>query len=173
MPPGVYHTPGGESEGRGVPAALIELHQLPLDVSGPSVGRAPLPVPALTQDPGVGVVGQAPVEDLEELAAERGVLDGDDQLYPVVEVAGHEIRGADVDARLRARALERVDPRVLEEAPDHRDDLDVLRDARDARPQSADAPYVQLDGHAGLGGAVEGPDRARVEQRVHLHADAS
>ena len=45
---------------------------------------------------------------------------GVDQLDPVVEVARHQVGGADVDARRLAVALERVDPRVLEEAPDDR-----------------------------------------------------
>ena len=68
-------------------------------------------------------------------------------------------------------ALEREDPRVLEEAPDDRDDADVLADALDARPQAADAADVEVDRHAGLRRAVQRADAAPVDERVHLHRD--
>ena len=57
---------------------------------------------------------------------------GVEQLDARVEVARHQVGRADVD-RVVAVALEGVDPRVLEEAADDRDDADVLRHAR-ARP---------------------------------------
>ena len=72
------------------------------------------------------------------------VLDRRDQLDPVVEVARHQVGGADEDAGLLA-ALEGVDPRVLEEAADDRDDPDVLRDPGHARAQAADAAHVEVD----------------------------
>ena len=60
------------------------------------------------------------------------VLDRREQLDAGVEVARHEVGRADVDRRL-AVALEGVDPRVLEEPADDRDDADVLRHALHAR----------------------------------------
>ena len=71
------------------------------------------------------------------------VLDRDHELDAVVEVARHQVGRAGEDAGL-AGALERVDARVLEEAAEHRDDLDVLGDALDARAQGADAAHVEL-----------------------------
>src|SRR6185312_9452238 len=88
-----------------------------------------------------------------------------------VEVAWHQVRRADVDLPVPV-TLEGVDPGVLEEAPDDRDDADVLGYARDARPQAADAADVEVDRHAGLRGGVQRADAAAVDQRVHLQGDA-
>ena len=55
--------------------------------------------------------------------------------------------------------LNTIDPAVLQEAIDDAADADVLGDARQARPQAADAAHDQVDRHAGLAGAVQGLDR--------------
>ena len=68
---------------------------------------------------------------------------------------------------LRAFA-EHQDAAVLQEAVDDAADADVFRDARQPRPQAADAADQQVDRHAGLAGAVEGLDRAAVDERVEL-----
>ena len=88
--------------------------------------------------PGVGVVGEAALEHVEQLGLQLRVLDRRDQLDPAVEVARHQVGGAHQNPRLLA-ALEGVDARVLEEAADDRDDADVLRDPRHPGPQAADA----------------------------------
>src|ERR1041384_7207499 len=69
-------------------------------------------------------------------------------------------------------ALEGVDARVLEEAPDDRDDADVLAQPLDPGLERADAAHVELDRHARLRSLVERADALLVDERVHLHADA-
>src|SRR3954451_14515636 len=128
----------------------MEIHQLALNVSRVAVRTAPSPRAVLPQNPGVGVVRETAFQDVEELLADAGVLDRRDQLDSVVEGSRHQIGGAREHALLFARALEGVDPRVLEEAPHNRDDLDVVRDAGYARPQGADPAHVQLYLHTGL-----------------------
>ena len=66
-----------------------------------------------------------------DLRLQLRVFDRGDQLDAAVEVARHQVGGADQHAGLVA-ALEGVDARVLEEAADDRDDADVLRDPRHA-----------------------------------------
>ena len=66
---------------------------------------------------------------------------------------------------------EHQDAAVFEEAVDDAADADVFRDARQPRPQAADAADHQVDRHAGLAGAVEGLDRAAVDDRVELGED--
>ena len=88
--------------------------------------------PSAVELPGVGVVGEAALEHVEQLRLQVRVFDRRDQLDPAVEVARHQVGRADQDPRLVA-ALEGVDARVLEEAADDRDHADVLRDAP-ARP---------------------------------------
>ena len=60
---------------------------------------------------------------------------------------------------------------VLKEAADDGSDLDVLRQARDAGPQAADAAYNELDRDAGLTRAIERVDHRLVDQRVELCPD--
>ncbi len=88
----------------------------------------------------------------------------------MVEVAGHEVGGGDVHGVL-SFALEGVDARVLEQAPDDRHDPDVLGDAGQAGAQAADAPHVELHLDARLRGGVQRADAAPVDERVHLHGD--
>ena len=91
----------------------------------------------------------------DELLANPRVLNRRHELDPVVEIARHQVGRADVDALGLAVALERVHARVLEEAADDRDDLDVLRDAGHTGTQSADPAHVDLHLDPGLRGAVE------------------
>src|SRR3954447_19424906 len=153
-------------------ARLVAEHELALDRARlVSPLGAPVPDVVRAEVPGVRVVRQRALERIEQVVAQRRVLDRRHQLDPRVEVARHEVGRADVDLGL-AVALEGQDPRVLEEAADDRVDADVLRDARHARHQAADAADVQVDGHAGLRGAVQRADAAPVDQRVELHRDA-
>ena len=66
---------------------------------------------------------------------------------------------------------EAVDARMLEEAADDALHVDVLGEARNARPQAADAAHDEVDLHAGLARLVERVDDLAVDQRVHLHPD--
>jgi hypothetical protein len=61
---------------------------------------------------------------------------------------------------------------VFEEAADDRAHADVLRQARHAGTQRADAAHDQVDLDAGLAGFIQGLDDLGFEQRVHLGDDA-
>src|SRR4029079_11967228 len=111
--------------------------------------------------PGAGVVGEGAVESIGELILVAWVVNRCDQLDSVVEVARHQIRGSDVD-RVLVGTLEGIDPRMLEEAANHRDHADVLRDALDSGPQRADAPDVEVHLHAGLRRPIESTDAGRI-----------
>ena len=65
------------------------------------------------------------------------------------------------------------DARVLEEPPDDRFDADVLRHARHAGPQAANAAHHQIDFHALVGGAIERVDDLGMHQRVELGPDGA
>ena len=125
-------------------ARSVALDQLSLDDARLAVRAARRVHSRRRRAPSVGVVGERAVEDVERARRGPCLEDRGHQLDPVVEVARHQVGGADVDARRLAVALERVDPRVLEEAADDRDDLDVLRDARDPGAQRADPAHVEL-----------------------------
>ena len=83
---------------------------------------------------------------------------GATHLDALVEVAGHEVGRADVVRRPAGAGAvaEAVDAGVLEVAAEDRADPDVLRQARHAGAQAADAPQDQVDLHAGLAGARRG-----------------
>ena len=130
--------------------ARVQLDQLPLEVArllaGP--GREPVPRARPRRAPrSSGCPRSARSSTSISSARSSGALDRHGHLDAVVEVARHQVRGGDVDGLL-ALALEGVDARVLEQAPDDRDHADVLRDARHARAQAADAAHVQLHAHA-------------------------
>src|SRR5207248_2839505 len=92
------------------------------------VAIAPRPLRVGVQRPGERVVVEAALERVLELGAQLLALDGREQLDSRIQVAGHQIRGSYVVARLHA-AMERVDARVLEESAHDRDDADRLADA--------------------------------------------
>ena len=66
-------------------------------------------------------------------ADEVRIAHGEHHLDASVEVAGHEVGAAEEDL-LVATVPEPEDAAVLEEAPDHRDHADRLRDSGDPRP---------------------------------------
>ena len=110
--------------------------------------------------PGVGVVGEAALERrraarLAASASSTGVTSS----TRLSRLRG--IRSAEpMQTRVSLAALEGVDPRVLEEAADDRDDADVLRDPGHPGPQAQMPAHVEVDLDAGLRGAVERPDAA-------------
>ena len=69
--------------------------------------RAARPRAVGAELPGVRVVGEAALERVEQVVAQRRVLDRGEQLDARVEVARHEVGGADVDASARRRARTR------------------------------------------------------------------
>src|SRR5262249_3356447 len=82
----------------------------------------------------------------------------------------HEIGAADEHRRVAA-VLEPEDARVLEEAPDDGTNGDAIADARDPRPQAADAADDEIDTYARLRRAVESLDDFVVRQAVQLGDD--
>ncbi len=126
--------------------------------------------------PALLVVEEIRHHDLvEHLLMHRRVEDRQQRLHPAVEVAAHQVRRRDVDPRLgvgQADAVaEGVDPAMLQEPPDDRLDPDVLRQARHAGPEAADAAHHAFDHDAGLAGIVERVDDLGVDQRVALDPD--
>src|SRR5215207_7355334 len=122
----------------------VAVDHLALQVARLAVGAPARPMPVGVQVPGVGVVLEGAVEDVEQVGAQLLLANRGDELDAVVEVAGHQVGRADVDALRLAVALERVDSRVLEEAVDDRDHLDVLRDPLHAWAQGTDPAHVEL-----------------------------
>src|SRR4051794_35903465 len=143
------------------PSDLGLLHHLALHVVRLAVGVPAAPCAVLAESPRIGVVRQAALEDVQHLRANAGVLDRRHELHAVVEVARHEVGRPHEHALLFAGALEGVDARMLQEAPHHGDDLDVVRDARDARSQGADAADVELYVAPRLRGPVQRLDARR------------
>ena len=139
--------------------------------SAPVRGHDPAPRPVGTELPRERGVGELEVEDRLDLGRRQRVVDRRHQLHAVVEVAGHHVRRPDPVVRPPAdRERERAG--VLEEAPDDRDDADVLAHAGDAGAQAGDAADDQVDGHPRLRRAVDRRDDRPVDDGVHLHHDA-
>jgi hypothetical protein len=51
----------------------------------------PVPAPVGAQHPGIGLIEQGGVEDVDEALLDDGVLDGYHHLHPAVEVSLHEV----------------------------------------------------------------------------------
>ena len=116
------------------------------------------------------VVGEAELEDLVDARRERRCLHGHDHLDAALEIARHQVGGADVVARITA-AAEPVDARVLEERPHDRADPDRLGQTRNARPQTAHAAHDQVDLDALSRCLVERVDQLAVGEAVDLDRD--
>ena len=152
-----------------------QLLQPPLRVDTLS-GRDAAPATVGPQHPGVGVVGEDEVEDLEQPRLQLGIAHRHQHLDPPVQVALHQVGRADVQGerwstgpvavpvpvgRVVLRPAEAVDARVLEELADHRAHPDRLGEAGDARAQAAQAAHGQVDRDAGARGAGRGRRSSR------------
>ena len=86
---------------------------------------------------------------VEHLLMHGRIEDRAQRLDAAVEIARHHVGRGDVDRGLRVRqavaGAEAIDAAVLEEAADDRLDPDVLRQARHAGPQAADAAHHEID----------------------------
>ena len=67
----------------------------------------PTPTAIRTELPRVGLVGEHQVQHLEQAGLQLGITDGDQDLDPPVEVAAHQVGGADVDLERQALAHRR------------------------------------------------------------------
>ena len=132
---------------------------------------------AIGQDrPALFVVEEIRQHDLfEQLLVHRRVQDRRQRLDATIEIARHQIGRGNIELGLgRGQAVagaEGIDAGVLEEAPDDRLDADVLRQARNARPQAADAAHDEIDLDAGLARVIERIDDLGIDQRVALAPD--
>ena len=88
-------------------------------------------------------------------------------LDAVVQIAGHQIRRADVVLG-RAGVVEDVHARVLQIPIDNADRLDPLRDALHARLQGTHTAHDQANLHAGVAGFIELHHQLAVDQIVAL-----
>ena len=136
-----------------------------------AAGRAPPLVRAVGLQPAaLHVVGERGVEGGQHLRPALGRAHREEQLDPVVEVARHPVGAREVDL-LVAAVREVEDARVLEEAVDDRDDVDVVARALEPRPEAADPAHVEANADAGPRRVVERADDVLVHERVHLGAD--
>ena len=86
-------------------------------------------------------------QNVADEGTQFGVEDGDEDFDAPVEVAGHEVGAADVQAAFAVGA-EPVGAGVFEEPAHDGGHFDVLADARDAGAQAADAAHLKADAHA-------------------------
>src|SRR5215510_13797420 len=107
--------------------------------------------------PGAALVGELGVEDVAQLGPKPAVLDRDQDLDALLDVALHRVGRADVVLG-PAAVVEVVDPLVLEEPADDADDLDRAGHAVEAGAQPAGVADDEVDGDAALRRAVQRAD---------------
>ena len=122
------------------------------------------------------VVDQIGEHDLvQHLFVHGRVEDRQHRLDAAVEIALHEVGGSDIDMRLAMRqrlaAAKHVNARVFEKASDDGAHADVVRQARHAGPQAADAAHDKIDLHARPACRVERIDDLRIDQSVAFAPD--
>src|SRR5260370_2657667 len=85
-----------------------------------------------------------------------------------IKVTGHQIGRRDIDGRLWVRqtvaAAETINASMFEKAPDNRFDANIFRKPWNARPQAANSPHDEVDGHARGGRLIKGADHDRVDE---------
>src|SRR5215469_6690252 len=172
--PAAWISPGsGSAIGR--PAAQ-PVDQVLLQVTKRLPGRVPvMPGPGAVggQPPRGGALVHGQVDQVAQFGLLRRVRHPDQRLHPPVEVAVHQVCGTDPDlAGVVHTVAERVDPRVLEEAAEHAADPDVVRQARYAGAQRADAAHPHVHRYTGHRGPVQRVDDRLVDDRVALELDA-
>ena len=107
---------------------------------------------------------------MQHLGLVVGAFNGEEQLDALVEVAGHPV-GAGKERLFLAAVQEPVDPRVFEEAVDHRHHFDRVTVPLHAGTQRADAAHVQADADPLARCGVQCFDDLIVDERVHLRHD--
>ena len=98
--------------------------------------------------PGLPPVCELRVQDGTQDQLQSRILHRRQQLDPVFEISSHRIRRTD-PVLLVPRVPEVVDPRMLEELPEHADHANVLRQAFDSRPEAAGVTHDQIDPDSG------------------------
>src|SRR3984893_2007557 len=109
---------------------------------------------------------------VQHLAVYSGVFYRHQSLYAPVEIARHPIGGADeylcAIRRQLVAVAETNNSLMLEKAPDDALDPDIVGEARDARPQTADAAHDKINAHPRLRSLIEKIDDRRVDEGIHL-----
>src|SRR5262249_49633997 len=157
----------------GQPArALATAHEHRLCGAAPLslLGSEPLPGAVALQHPRLCVVREERLEDRFDLVPHVEVLDRNDDLDAVNEVARHDIGAAEEVGPLVVD-LEAVEPAVLQEAAEDRTDADVLAQPFDAGDEGADRAHDEIDLRPRLGRAVQLVDDVRVGEVVDLDLD--
>ena len=96
------------------------------------------------------VVTPASLPDfVDDPAFEWGSLDGKQSLHAPIQVARHPVCRRQIDQFLVGIAKD-IQPGMLQESANDGGNLDVIRNIRDARTQTTDAPDQQFDFHAGI-----------------------
>src|SRR5437879_5773673 len=129
------------------------------------------PAPVVVEFPRQHVVREGDLDDLVQPLTERRIVDGHGYLDPAVQVARHQVCGADVVAGSSLRIAEPVDPGVLEEPTHDRADADRLRQPGDLRPEAADAAHREVDPGAGRRRLIKRFDRLWIDERIELQSD--
>src|SRR5713101_5789850 len=134
-------------------------HEIGVSREGFLIGRHPLIGPNRRQAPALQIVAEVRDHDLvQHLAVHSGVFNRHQGLDTPVEIPWHPVGRADEDlspVRGQLAAVAEADNALmLEKTPDDALDANILGEARDARPQTADAAYDEIDAHPGLRGPI-------------------
>src|SRR5262249_20473168 len=101
---------------------------------------------------------------------QQHILQREDDLHALVQVAWHPIGAPEIDLLLSAVGKV-IDAAVLQKAPHDTADPNVIADPAYAGPQGANTAHNQVDLYTRLGRTVERHNDVLVEQRIHLGYD--
>src|SRR5205807_10595312 len=96
-----------------------------------------------------------------------------ERLHPTVEIEWHEVGGAEQVLRRRRVGPEAIHARMLEEPSDARAHSDGVGESGDLRTEAADPAHDEIDRYPSLRRRVQRVDHAWIDERVHLHGDAT
>src|SRR4029453_4332352 len=157
----------GAAPARGVDQVLLHVQQR-LTVG---VGGVWNPCSIRLQLPRRRSLVERDLEQLLDLTDVCWIGDRNQHLYAAVQVAVHEVGGADAD-RWRSIVGKPKEPAVLEEGAEDATHSDVLAETEHAGSDRTDSAYPQVDRDAGPRGAVERIGGRLVHDGVDLDLDA-
>src|SRR5215213_2611410 len=122
------------------------------------------------QLPRSGALVEGDVEPVPNLSDVCWIGDRDQHFHPAIEVAVHQIRGADPDG-WRTIIGEPEEAAVFQEAAEDAAHPDVLAETRHTRSDRADAAYPEVHRNSCFRGAVERVGGGFVNDRVDFDLD--
>ena len=146
------------------------LHQLLLDIDQLLVvSRRQAHISSVVRHvPGALVVAQVGFQHrIAQVADLAFILDREDRLHAVIQVARHQVRAAQQHALL-AGVMEIEDAAVLQVPAQHTHYTDVLAHLIHAGHQAAHSAHDQVHLHALLRSLVQQADHRRVDEGIHL-----